>query len=148
MYGTFLKIFRLQSLIDFIKVSVQNHFIQKMTNKEISQKFEEKKRKDLIASLAIDALGMATFLIPALGEVGDVVIAPIISALIYAVHKTTIGAIAGFLEEIIPFTDIIPTATIIWAYRYIFKKGNTFSEFMSKFRNTDANEISKTLQIK
>ncbi len=108
----------------------------KMTNysDNVSQSFNEKKRKDLMASLAIDALGMATYLIPALGEAADVVIAPIIAILIYAVHRTTFGAIAGFLEEIIPFTDIIPSATIIWFYRYFLKGENTFNEFMEIFK--------------
>ncbi|MER0439549.1 hypothetical protein [Emticicia sp. W12TSBA100-4] len=106
-----------------------------MTNNSdnVSQSFDEKKSKDLMASLAIDALGMVTYLIPALGEAADVVIAPIISVLIYAVHRTTFGAIAGFLEEIIPFTDIIPSATIIWFYRYFLKRESTFNEFMERF---------------
>lgn len=80
-----------------------------MTNQSdnVSQSFKERKHKDLVASLAIDALGMASYLIPALGEAADLVIAPIVSILIYAVHRTTFGAVAGFLEEIIPFTDII-----------------------------------------
>ncbi len=112
----------------------------KSRKEEIKQKFEEKKRSDLISSLAIDALGMATFLVPALGETADVVIAPIISFLIYVVHRTTFGAIAGFFEEIIPFTDIIPTATIIWPYRYILKKENTFKEFLNKF-SKENNEL-------
>ncbi|GAB2649937.1 hypothetical protein GCM10027035_49940 [Emticicia sediminis] len=109
-------------------------FASTMTNNSdnVSQSFNEKKRKDLMASLAIDALGMVTFLIPALGEAADVIIAPIISVLIYAVHRTTFGAIAGFLEEIIPFTDIIPSATIIWFYRYFLKRESTFNEFMEK----------------
>lgn len=107
-----------------------------MTNNSdnVSQSFNEKKRKDLMASLAIDALGMATYLIPALGEAADIVIAPIVSILIYAVHRTTFGAIAGFLEEIIPFTDIIPSATIIWFYRYFLKNESTFNDFMEKFK--------------
>lgn len=112
------------------------HSALTMTNNSdnVSQSFNEKKRKDLMKSLAIDALGMATYLIPALGEAADIVIAPIVSILIYAVHRTTFGAIAGFLEEIIPFTDIIPSATIIWVYRYFWKKEDTFNEFMEKFK--------------
>jgi hypothetical protein len=112
------------------------HSAHQMTNNSdnVSQSFNEKKRKDLMASLAIDALGMATYLIPALGEAADIVIAPIVSILIYAVHRTTFGAIAGFLEEIIPFTDIIPSATIIWFYRYFLKGENTFNEFKEKFQ--------------
>lgn len=112
------------------------HSAYTMTNNSdnVSQSFNEKKRKDLMASLAIDALGMATYLIPALGEAADIVIAPIVSILIYAVHRTTFGAIAGLLEEIIPFTDIIPSATIIWFYRYFLKGENTFNEFKEKFQ--------------
>lgn len=110
------------------------HSAHSMTNNSdnVSQSFNEKKRKDLMASLAIDTLGMASYLIPALGEAADIVIAPIVSILIYAVHRTTLGAIAGFLEEIIPFTDIIPSATIIWFYRYFLKRESTFNEFMEK----------------
>jgi hypothetical protein len=105
----------------------------KKQSDEILNDFANRKRQDLMSSLAIDALGMATYLIPALGETADLVLAPIISILIYAVHKTTIGAIAGFLEEIIPFTDIIPSATIIWAYRYIFKSESTLKDFANKY---------------
>lgn len=107
-----------------------------MTNSSdnVSQSFNEKKRKDLVASLAIDALGMATYLIPALGETADLIIAPIISVLIYAVHRTTIGAVMGFFEEIIPFTDIIPSATLIWFYRYFLKRDSTFNDFINKYK--------------
>jgi hypothetical protein len=107
--------------------------MMKKQSDEILNDFAKRKQKDLISSLAIDALGMATYLIPALGETADLVLAPIISILIYAVHKTTFGAIAGFFEEIIPFTDIIPSATIIWAYRYIFKSESTLKDFANKY---------------
>ena len=109
----------------------------------VSQSFNTKKRKDLMASLAIDALGMATYLIPALGEAADIVIAPIVSILIYSVHRTTFGAVAGLLEEILPFTDIIPSATIIWFYRYFLKKENTYNDFMNNFRKKDAILINR-----
>lgn len=107
--------------------------MMKKQSDEILNDFAKRKQKDLISSLAIDALGMTTYLIPALGETADLVLAPIISILIYAVHKTTFGAIAGFFEEIIPFTDIIPSATIIWAYRYIFKSESTLKDFANKY---------------
>lgn len=118
-------------------------------NDEILNDFANRKRKDLMASLAIDALGMATYLIPALGETADVVLAPIISILIYAVHKTTIGAIVGLLEEIIPFTDIIPSATIIWAYRYILKSESTLKDFASKYaKKTNIIEVEHSVLVK
>lgn len=99
---------------------------------QILRKFEERKKFDLIASLAIDAVGMASFALPALAEVSDVVLAPILSILIFAVHRTTFGAIAGFIEEIIPFTDIIPTATLIWLYRYVLNGDKTMRDFAGK----------------
>ncbi|WP_337044386.1 hypothetical protein [Emticicia sp. 17c] len=108
---------------------------------ELEQKFDKKRQFDLIASLAIDALGMATYILPALGETFDIVLAPVISALIYAVHRTTFGAAFGFLEEIIPFTDIIPTATILWVYRYVFKKKETLQAFMEKFNKKNKKTI-------
>jgi hypothetical protein len=114
---------------------------------EILQNFKAKKQKDLMASFAIDALGMATYLVPALGETADLVLAPIISILIYAVHRTTIGAIAGFFEEIIPFTDIIPSASIIWVYRYIFKKDDTFNDFAGKFYKKNSGKKRKVEEI-
>ena len=84
---------------------------------------------------------MASYLIPAFGEAADLVIAPIVSILIYAVHRTTLGAVAGFLEEIIPFTDVIPSATIIWFYRYFLKRQDTYNEFMSQFNKENSSFI-------
>jgi hypothetical protein len=40
-------------------------------------------------------------------------------------YKGTVGKIAGLfgtIEELIPFTDIIPTFTITWFYTYIIRK--------------------------
>jgi hypothetical protein len=101
---------------------------------ELVSKFNSRKQFDLVASIAIDILGMASYLIPAFAELTDVALAPILSAAIFAIHRTTIGAIFGFFEEIIPFTDIIPTASIIWFYRYVLNGNKTFDEFMAKFR--------------
>ncbi len=105
---------------------------------ELNEKFAERRKFDLLASLAIDALGMSTYLLPALGETFDLALAPVIAALIYAVHRTSFGAAFGFIEEILPFTDIIPSATILWAYRYIFKKKDTWQTFANKFNKKRA----------
>ena len=40
-------------------------------------------------------------------------------------YKGTVGKVAGifgFLEEIIPMLDFIPTFTITWVYTYIIKQ--------------------------
>lgn len=83
------------------------------------------KARDLILSLLLDGVGMATFLIPALGEFGDVIWAPIAAYLMTKIYKGMAGKIGGifaFIEEIIPFTDFIPSFTIMWFYTYILKK--------------------------
>ena len=87
--------------------------------------FETDKSRDLILSLALDLVGMATFLIPALGEIGDLLWASIAGYMMTRIYKGASGKVAGvfaFLEEIIPFTDFIPTFTLMWIYTYVFKR--------------------------
>lgn len=78
-----------------------------------------KKYKKLIASIILDIIGFFT-IIPL-----DIVWAPISGYLMTKMYKGNKGKIAGivsFLEEIIPFADIIPTFTIMWLYTYVFNK--------------------------
>ncbi|PWA05037.1 hypothetical protein [Flavobacterium psychrotolerans] len=85
------------------------------------------KNRDLILGLLFDAIGMLSFSIPLIGEFSDVIWAPLSGLLMTRLYKGKIGRIAGvfaFLEEILPFTDVIPTFTITWIYTYLIKKGN------------------------
>jgi len=70
--------------------------------------------------IVMDLVGMATFAIPGFGEFGDLVWAPI-SALVFLKmfggRVGTIGGILNFIEEILPFADIIPSFTIAWFIR-------------------------------
>lgn len=70
--------------------------------------------------ITLDLIGMATYFFPALGEVADAVWAPISGFMFYKLFGGRLGRIGGvinFLEEIIPFTDIIPSFTIAWFIR-------------------------------
>ena len=70
--------------------------------------------------IAMDLIGMFTYIIPALGEFADIVWAPISATVFYKMFGGRIGMIGGvlnFLEEIIPFTDVIPSFTIAWFIR-------------------------------
>lgn len=70
--------------------------------------------------IILDVIGMASYIIPAMGEFADVVWAPISGFIFFALFGGRFGAIGGvlnFLEEIIPFTDIIPSFTIAWFIR-------------------------------
>lgn len=72
----------------------------------------------LAFSLTIDAIGMLTFAIPLLGEVADVFWAPASAYLIQRVYERPGFSLLAFAEELLPFTDIIPTATITWLFIY------------------------------
>lgn len=70
--------------------------------------------------IIMDLIGMATYIYPALAEFVDIVWAPISGLVFYKLFGGRMGRIGGvlnFLEEIIPFTDIIPSFTIAWFIR-------------------------------
>jgi hypothetical protein len=66
----------------------------------------------------MDAIGYLTFAAPAIGEYADVLWAPLSAFIFYRAfgggRKAVLGAAVNFLEEILPFTDFIPTFTIAW----------------------------------
>ena len=85
----------------------------------------DNKNRNLILGIVFDAVGMLSFTIPYLGEFSDVVWAPLAGFLMTYMYKGTVGKVGGiftFLEEIIPFTDFIPSFTLTWIYNYWIKK--------------------------
>ncbi|MEO8535847.1 MAG: hypothetical protein ABI441_18980 [Flavobacterium sp.] len=85
----------------------------------------DEKTKKLLMGLLFDAIGMLTFTIPLVGEFADVVWAPLAGFLMTYMYKGRVGKVAGFLtflEEILPFTDIIPSFTLTWIYTYYFQR--------------------------
>ncbi len=84
------------------------------------------KKSKLLLSLIFDGIGMVSYFAPAFGEFTDTFWAPISGLLLVVMYKGTVGKIAGLfgtIEELIPFTDIIPTFTITWFYTYVIRKG-------------------------
>jgi hypothetical protein len=70
--------------------------------------------------ILLDLIGMSTYIFPALGEYVDLVWAPIsgyIFLKLFGGRLGMIGSVLNFLEEVIPFTDIIPSFTIAWFIR-------------------------------
>jgi hypothetical protein len=83
------------------------------------------KNRNLFLGILFDAIGMLSFTIPFLGEFSDVVWAPVAGYLMTQMYRGTVGKVGGiftFLEEIIPFTDFIPSFTLTWIYNYWIKK--------------------------
>ena len=65
----------------------------------------------------MDAIGYVTYAIPVLAEYGDIIWAPISAFIFYKTFGGTKGLIGGILngiEELLPFTDFIPSFTIMY----------------------------------
>ena len=70
--------------------------------------------------IIMDLIGMATYALPWLGEFADIVWAPISGLVFYLLFGGRFGLLGGvlnFAEEILPFTDVIPSFTIAWFVR-------------------------------
>lgn len=76
-----------------------------------------KKSNKLIFGLICDLLGYVSFIFPPF----DFIWAPLSGYLMTKLYEGKKGKIAGiivFIEEALPFLDVIPTFTIMWMYSY------------------------------
>lgn len=77
-----------------------------------------------VISVIIDIIGMATYLIPGIGEFADTVWAPIQGVLMYILYRNLIGSGIGIAEELLPMTDAVPSATLMWLYTLLTSSGS------------------------
>lgn len=87
----------------------------------------DNRRKHLILGIVFDLIGYASYGIPIIAEITDVIWAPIAGFLLSRMYKGmlgTVGGIFGFIEELLPGVDFIPTFTLTWIYKYLIKKEN------------------------
>lgn len=118
------------------------------TDKAI-QAFNKKKYTHLSISVVLDILGMVTYMLPFLGELGDTVFGPFYGIAIFIMYRSKVisaaaGGVIGTIEELLPATDVLPTATIMWIYTYIFKKDSTLKLFVEEKQK----EIDTVKQVK
>ena len=85
---------------------------------------KKKEEKLFLPNIAIcivmDLIGMTSFIFPGMGEFADLIWAPISGYIFFKLfggRLGIIGSVLNFLEEVIPFTDIIPSFTIAWFIR-------------------------------
>lgn len=98
----------------------------KIQNKKMNKKYTK-----LAVGIIFDLIGCISYLFPGIGEVTDIVWAPISAWLMtkmYHGKKGKVGAIITFIEEAIPGLDIIPSFTIMWLYTYVFSKDHNVVE--------------------
>lgn len=109
----------------------------KATQKTIQSSIDAMKivQPSLILCLALDAIGYFTYAIPLLGEFGDLVWAPVSGIIFYRLFggwKGALGGVFSFVEEVLPFTDFIPTFTIGWIARQLGSKSPKSSLLTAK----------------
>jgi hypothetical protein len=71
----------------------------------------------LATCIVMDLIGYASFAVPLVGELIDLVWAPVSAAIymkMFGVRKGFFGGMFQFVEELLPGFDIIPTFTITW----------------------------------
>lgn len=85
------------------------------------------KQPSLFICILLDMIGYASYSIPVLGELGDLVWAPISGLIFFKLFggwKGAAGGIFNFIEELVPGLDFIPSFTIMWVFRS-FRKSQT-----------------------
>ena len=85
----------------------------------------------LLASIVIDLIGDGSLLIPGAGDASDILWAPLSAVLVRLLYGNNVLAAVAFLEEILPFTDVIPTATIAFVLEVFFRKAEE-DDFLKK----------------
>jgi hypothetical protein len=77
----------------------------------------DKTSPTLAFCLLMDAIGLATYVLPILGEFADVIWAPVSAFIFFRTFggwKGAFGGIFNFVEELMPGLDFIPTFTIMY----------------------------------
>lgn len=98
-----------------------------MKMQEVKTINESDRTRKLLLGLLLDGVGMISFTIPWIGEFSDVIWAPVAAFIMTRMYKGRVGRVASvltFIEEALPFTDIIPSFTLTWIYTYYFQKRN------------------------
>lgn len=83
---------------------------------------EKKYTPSLWVCVLMDLLGCASYAVPMLGEVGDVIWAPLSAIIFYRMFGGTLGtfgSLFNFMEELFPGLDFIPTFTLSWVLQRI-----------------------------
>jgi len=88
----------------------------------------------LIACISLDLCGNASYLLPEIGEATDIAWAPIQAVALRTMFDSNVLPLLGLAEELLPGTDIIPTATIAWCI-----------EAFASQQQTPANHVSRTV---
>ena len=113
-------------IINEARVRIEKPIMDDLSAKATTELTPDTQRLDggqwgqLVLCLLLDLAGDASELLPILGEFTDIAYAPVEAGLIKLLFKSNALAAFGFVEEILPFTDIVPTFTISWALKNLW----------------------------
>lgn len=82
----------------------------------------KRRQPSLLFCVLMDLIGYATYAIPILGELADIIWAPASGLIFFAAFgswKGILGGMVAFLEELLPGTDFIPSFTIMWFMQHM-----------------------------
>lgn len=100
-------------------------------NELFMKKYNKIKYTKLALSILIDFIGYLSYVLPGLGEFGDIIWGPMSGLFIFMLFPGKWKmAIFGTVEEVIPFLDFIPTAFITWRQVYVKENTKTLSKFL------------------
>ena len=74
----------------------------------------------LAAALAVDGIGDASYILPGLGDMSDVAWAPASALIVRSLYGSNTIAGLDFVKEALPFTDVLPVATLAWIFRNLY----------------------------
>ncbi|KAA2244956.1 hypothetical protein F0L74_03060 [Chitinophaga agrisoli] len=83
---------------------------------------EKRYTPNLWVCVLMDLIGCASYAVPLLGEVSDVIWAPLSAIIFYRMFGGalgTFGSLFNFMEELFPGLDFIPTFTLSWVMQRI-----------------------------
>lgn len=86
-----------------------------------------KKYHKLLLGIVFDALGFVSIIFPPF----DFLWAPLSAYLMTRLYKGREGKIAAvisFVEEALPFLDVIPSFSLMWLYTYVLKTKDTMED--------------------
>jgi hypothetical protein len=74
----------------------------------------------LLISVLVDVIGTSSELVPIVGEVSDIAWAPVAGFILRSLYGSNVILVLEVVEEILPFTDFLPLATICWVVDTFF----------------------------